>query len=124
MGRRLWLICRVNFSKNFSKEGVENVVIVDKAVSGSLESSDLLVTIEPAREGIALDIESGVLRQYGRRIKKVVLETLKRLEVEAASVTVVDKGALDCTIRARVENAVFRAAGFTGSVPWGGVVRE
>jgi citrate lyase subunit gamma (acyl carrier protein) len=100
------------------------VVIVDKAVSGSLESSDLLVTIEPAREGIALDIESGVLRQYGRRIKKVVLETLKRLEVKAAKVTVVDKGALDCTIRARVESAVFRAAGFTGSIPWGGVVRE
>jgi citrate lyase subunit gamma (acyl carrier protein) len=100
------------------------VVIVGKAVSGSLESSDLLVTIEPAQEGVVLDIESGVLRQYGRRIKKVVLETLERLEVNAASVTVVDKGALDCTIKARVESAVFRAAGFTGDVPWGGVVRE
>ena len=98
--------------------------IVDKAVAGSLESSDLLVTIEPAQEGIALDIESGVLRQYGRHIKKVVLETLARLEVKAAKVTVVDKGALDCTIKARVESAVFRSAAHSGPIPWGGVVKE
>jgi citrate lyase subunit gamma (acyl carrier protein) len=98
--------------------------ILSTAVAGSLESSDLQVTVEPARDGVAVDITSGVLRQYGKRIREVVLETLSRLDVKAARVTVVDKGALDCTIRARVECAVFRSAGCSGGVPWGGAVRE
>lgn len=98
--------------------------ILNTAMAGSLESSDLQVTVEPAQSGITVDISSGVLRQYGRQIKKVVLETLERLGVKAAKVTVVDKGALDCTIRARVESAVFRSAGRADNIPWGGAVRE
>ena len=37
------------------------------------------------------------------------LETLKKLDVKNAKVSVVDKGALDCTLKARVEGAVFRS---------------
>lgn len=98
--------------------------ILSVAISGTLESSDVQVTVEPARESIVVDISSNVLNQYGRQIQKVVLDTLKRLGVNSARVTVVDKGALDCTIRARVESAVFRAAGHSGTVDWGGLVRE
>ncbi|MDR1732688.1 MAG: citrate lyase acyl carrier protein [Synergistaceae bacterium] len=98
--------------------------IASVAAAGSLESGDLQVTIEPADKDVHVEISSGVLRQYGRQIKKVVLETLERLDVRAAKVTVVDRGALDCTIRARVESAVFRSAGHTGAVPWGGAVKE
>jgi len=104
--------------------GIAGMDIVNTAVAGSLESSDLQVTVEPSGKGIVVEIKSGVLRQYGRRIKEVVLETLSRLEVKAAKVTVVDKGALDCTIKARVECAVFRSAGYSDNIPWGGVVRE
>jgi citrate lyase subunit gamma (acyl carrier protein) len=98
--------------------------IVSAAIAGSLESSDLQVTIEPAQGGISVEIASGALRQYGRRIREVVLETLSRLEVKSAKISVIDKGALDCTIRARVECAVFRAAGHAGNIPWGGAVRD
>lgn len=98
--------------------------ILKSAVAGSLESSDVQVTIEPASKGIAIDIDSSVLRQYGRQIRNVVVETLERLEVRSAKVSLVDKGALDCTIRARVESAVFRAAGQSEGIPWGGAVRE
>ena len=53
-----------------------------------------------------------------------MLETLDRLEVTDAKVTVVDHGALDCTIKARVECAVFRAEGVSEkNIPWGGAVR-
>lgn len=53
-----------------------------------------------------------------------VLETLERLEVADARVTVVDKGALDCTLKVRVECAVFRSCGQSAqNIPWGGVVR-
>ena len=80
------------------------------AMAGTLESSDAQVTVEPGT-GIELSIESSVINQYGKKIRATVLETLERLEVKDAKVTVVDKGALDCTIRARVTAALFRSAG-------------
>lgn len=94
------------------------------ATAGTLESSDALVTVEPAEDGITLDISSSVMNQYGRQIKATVLETLERLGIENANVTVVDKGALDCTLKARVECAVFRSCGQSDkNIPWGGAVR-
>ena len=95
--------------------------IKNVAMAGTLESSDAQITIEPASGGTELSIDSTVINQYGRQIKAVVLETLESLGVKSAKVTVVDKGALDCTLRARTESAVYRAAGFEGSIPWGGV---
>lgn len=77
------------------------------AVAGTLESSDAQITVEPGTEGIELTIESSVIHQFGKQIRAVVLETLERLEVTNARVTVVDKGALDCTLKARVECAVY-----------------
>ena len=65
------------------------------AIAGTLESSDAQVAVEPAEDGIELYLESSVMNQYGRQIKATVLETLERLGVENARVTVVDKGALD-----------------------------
>lgn len=97
--------------------------ILKTAAAGTLESSDCLVTVEPG-EGIALELSSSVMNQYGRQIKATVLETLERLDVKNASVTVVDKGALDCTLKARVECAVFRSSGASAAnIPWGGAVK-
>lgn len=93
------------------------------AVAGTLESSDAQVTVEPGEGGIALSIESSVIHQFGKQIRATVLETLSRLEVKDARVTVVDKGALDCTLKARVECAVFRSNDRKEDLPWGGVIR-
>ena len=93
------------------------------AVAGTLESSDAQITVEPGTEGIELTIESSVIHQFGKQIRAVVLETLERLEVTNARVTVVDKGALDCTLKAGVECAVYRANGISENLPWGGVIR-
>lgn len=98
--------------------------ILKPAMAGTLESSDAQVTVEPGNDGIQLTLSSSVMNQYGRQIKTTVLETLERLGVENAQVTVVDKGALDCTLKARVECAVFRSCGQSqANIPWGGVVR-
>lgn len=100
------------------------------AMAGTLESSDAQVTVEPGTNGIELSIESSVINQFGKKIRATVLETLERLEVKDAKVTVVDKGALDCTLKARVEGAVFRASGYGEDdicagkkLPWGGAIR-
>ena len=98
--------------------------ILKPAAAGTLESSDAQVTVEPGQSGIQLELSSSVMNQYGRQIKEAVLETLERLEVKNARVTVVDKGALDCTLKARVECAVFRSCGQSEkNIPWGGAVR-
>ena len=98
--------------------------ILKPAVAGTLESSDLMVTLEPGTDGIELSLTSSVMNQYGRQIKATVLETLDRLEVKSGRVTVVDKGALDCTLKARVECAVFRSWDKSEkNIPWGGAVK-
>ncbi len=100
------------------------MVIEKPAVAGTLESSDAQVTVEPGNKGIELELESSVMNQYGRQIRATILETLERLEVKDALVKVVDKGALDCTLKARVECAVFRSSGKSDAdIPWGGVIR-
>ena len=97
--------------------------IIKTAVAGTLESSDCMVTVEPMNGGLDLDLDSAVYRQYGERIKEVAFETLERLDVTNARVSIVDKGALDCTIKARVECACARASGFSGRISWGGVIK-
>ena len=98
--------------------------IEKNAMAGTLESSDALVTVEPGEGGVELELSSSVMNQYGRQIRATVLETLDRLSVTQGRVTVVDKGALDCTIKARVECAVLRSCGQSDAkVPWGGVIR-
>lgn len=79
------------------------------AVAGTLESSDAMVTVEPS-DDISINIESEVLELYGESIEKTVYEILEKFEVCGALVNVIDKGALDCTIRARLACAICRAA--------------
>ncbi len=97
--------------------------ILKPAIAGTLESSDLQVTVEPGDHGIELSLESAVIHQFGDQIKAVIMETLDRLEVKNARVTVVDKGALDCTIKARVEAAVYRSVDQAENLPWKGAIR-
>ena len=93
------------------------------AVAGTLESSDCQVPVEPGNGKVDFSLESAVIHQFGNQIKKVTLETLKDLGVDNVRISIVDKGALDCTIKARIEGAVFRAVDQYDNIPWGGAVR-
>lgn len=80
------------------------------STAGTMESSDLMVTIGPAEEeGIEIELNSVVEKQFGRQIRKEIRDVLLNEGVTAAYVKVVDKGALDCTIRARTRTALYRA---------------
>ena len=85
--------------------------IVKKAYAGTIESSDVYVELEPKDAGLDIQIESVVLNQFGDAIREVVIEVLEQFEVQNAKVKIVDRGALDCVIRARVEAAVKRGEG-------------
>lgn len=83
-----------------------------KAYAGTMESGDIFIQISPSEaEGLQIILESSVEYQFGGQIKKVIGETLTGLGIENAIVKAVDKGALDCTIRARVTTAAVRATG-------------
>ena len=81
-----------------------------EATAGTLESGDILIQIAPSK-GLEIELQSSVAAQFGRQIKAVIAETLEGLGVNDAYVKAVDKGALDCTIRARVTAAAVRATG-------------
>ena len=84
--------------------------IIRRATAGTLESSDVFVTLEPA-SGLEIEIDSVVQKQFGEAIRKVAEETLKELDIHEGRLSIVDRGALDYVIRARVETAVLRGKG-------------
>ena len=93
------------------------------AIAGTLESSDCQVMVEAGEGKIDLSLDSAVINQYGNQIRKVTLETLKDLDINDVRITIVDKGALDCTLKARIEGAVFRSVDQYENLPWGGAIK-
>lgn len=84
--------------------------IIKTAVAGTVESSDISITIEPNKDSeIEIILKSPVEKQFGKQIKKVIEDTLKENGVESALVTAMDKGAIDYVIKARTETAIYRA---------------
>ena len=97
-----------NIIQNAKKGAVYIVNIVRSASAGTMESSDVYVEIEPGTGKLEVQLESVVQVQFGDSIVKVVREVLRENGVDNASIRVVDRGALECVIRARVETAVLR----------------
>jgi citrate lyase subunit gamma (acyl carrier protein) len=75
-----------------------------------MESNDIYVMLMPnPNGGIEIKLQSIVMKQFGEEIERVILDTLKELQVENIIVNAQDKGALNYTIKARIETAVNRA---------------
>jgi len=85
--------------------------LIKSSQAGSLESNDVLVLVKPENDntGIKLEIDSIVINQFGDRIKEIVEQKLAAMKIENAYIKIQDKGALDCTIEARIEAAIKRA---------------
>lgn len=85
---------------------------INNAHAGTLESGDIMIQIFPAQtEGLDIALESSVAYQFGSRIREVIEETVRDFGITSARINAIDKGALDCTIRARVTAALTRATG-------------
>ena len=79
--------------------------------AGTMESNDIMITVEPSDAGgVQVDLTSSVYQQFGKQIISVIKETTAEYDIDNVRITIVDKGALDCTIRARVAAALTRAA--------------
>jgi len=81
------------------------------AQSGTFESSDVIFLIEPLPDnsGRKLDISSTVMQQYGSSFKRIVTEMLDEYQMTDIHLIAKDKGALEPTIKARLETAINRS---------------
>lgn len=95
--------------------------IIKHATAGTLESSDIMIYIERGENGINIDLKSSVMYQFGDQIRMVIENTLMAAGITNANIVATDRGALDCTIKARVLTALYRAAESTDYV-WGEVI--
>lgn len=92
--------------------------IKSPASAGTLESSDIMVSLEKGEKGIEIHLKSTVDKQFGEQIREVIEKTLIELGAVDVKVVANDRGALDCTIKARVAAAYYRATGST-DYKWG-----
>lgn len=84
------------------------------AVAGTLESNDILITISSTTTASSggsansVSLSSIVINQFGPAIRAVIDQCLEASGLSGVEVTVQDKGALECTIKARMETALAR----------------
>ncbi|MDO4855187.1 MAG: citrate lyase acyl carrier protein [Limosilactobacillus gorillae] len=88
------------------------------AMAGTLESSDIQITISAGQDGINIDLDSSVASLYGDQIKKVITDTLVATGITNANVKAIDKGALDCVVKARALAAAQRALETSDQPAW------
>lgn len=97
---------------------MDRVEIKKASTAGTLESSDIMIMLDKSSQGIEIELKSSVLYQFGDQIRAVIEQTLLDAGVNSAKVVATDRGALDCTIRARVLAALHRSAEST-EYKWG-----
>ena len=82
-----------------------------KGQAGTLESNDIMISIAslPPGSGMQIELSSIVLPQYGPMIYQTLEDTAKKLGQTDLMISAADKGALSCTIEARLQTALLRA---------------
>lgn len=86
--------------------------ITKTAQAGAQESNDVLITVMPNDQGgiqVQLETKGVILKQFGKQIEQVIKEKVEEMGVEDITIKAQDKGALNYTIRARVQAALERA---------------
>ena len=87
------------------------MILIIPAMAGTLESSDVQIAVAPnPGRGVEIQLESDVKAQFGDAITETVRDVLGEFDITEASVRLLDKGALDCVIRARLRCAICRSA--------------
>ena len=82
--------------------------ILKKGQAGTMQSSDLMVTVEPA-DALSVEIESTVKKQFEHLIRAKLEQVLSKHSIQSGKVSISDRGALDYAIEARLEAALQRA---------------
>ncbi|NLX85440.1 MAG: citrate lyase acyl carrier protein [Synergistaceae bacterium] len=87
---------------------MSKLILLHTASAGTLESSDCLVTVSPA-EKLALEYKGANSTVFAERTMRLVESVTKGYALTGAEISIQDQGALEITIRARLETALERA---------------
>ena len=84
--------------------------IQKEATVGFEETNDALVTVSPltAGQGITVELVSSVKRQYGQHLEDLIVATVNEVGYTDVHVKVIDKGAWDYALKARIVAALYR----------------
>lgn len=88
-----------------------NKIIKKSKVGNEKQNADCVIEIKPRLKGVKINLESLVKNQFGDAIKQAVKDELKKQDVRSAEVTIVDRGAIDPVLRARLECVIKRGRG-------------
>ncbi|ACL69225.1 citrate lyase acyl carrier protein [Halothermothrix orenii] len=80
------------------------------ASAGTMESSDIMITVKPSNNGIKIELKSDVEKQFGNQVKKIIKNTIEGMGVKNVYIRAQDRGALDYAIKARTRTALERAS--------------
>jgi citrate lyase subunit gamma (acyl carrier protein) len=92
-----------------AEETEVGTLTTERASAGTLESSDCLVTV--TLSGNTVEYEGANRSIFWGRTEKIAREIMEKYSVENASIHIQDQGALEITLRARIETAMERALG-------------
>ncbi|CAM2829356.1 citrate lyase acyl carrier protein [Fructilactobacillus fructivorans] len=88
------------------------------AMDGTLESSDIQITVSKGTDGVQISLESDVKKRFGDDIIATIKEVVKKFGLDNVNIKAVDQGALDCVIRARTITAIQRAMDNSEQPAW------
>ncbi|MCF0151213.1 MAG: citrate lyase acyl carrier protein [Firmicutes bacterium] len=88
-----------------------NKIIKMAQVGNVDQNADCVIVIEPSENGNEILLESLVKAQYGDAIIASAQDELKKYDITNAKLTITDRGAIDCVLRARLEAVIKRGMG-------------
>ncbi|MBF4695293.1 citrate lyase acyl carrier protein [Fusibacter ferrireducens] len=97
-----------------------------EASAGTMDSCDINIRLEnnPLGTTNEIHLKSIVEKQYGDHIRNLISQVIDKYGLESVVVNAVDRGALDCTIKARVESAIQRGLDQAHTLEWSVVHHE
>jgi citrate lyase subunit gamma (acyl carrier protein) len=82
--------------------------LVKPAKAGTYESNDIMIMMFPIKDETKIELESVVFEAFGQQILALMHQVLNQEGITHVHLKAIDKGALDCTIRARLLTAINR----------------
>jgi len=88
------------------------------AIAGTLESSDIQIMLSKIEGPTEIELESAVEKQFGTQIRTLMQTILDQYGLTNVKIKAVDKGALDCAIKARLITVIQRATDKQNDPDW------
>ncbi len=81
-----------------------------KAICGSENKGDIRVAIEPGQQGLEINISSTYGKQFYTQIAETVNNIINKCGIINAKINILDNGALDFVVKARMESAIMKGS--------------